>query len=173
MIRSHIYSPGFARGATVAAGIAALIFAVDDAHSMVLGWIANRHAILSTLFGVIARITHDRARRDGWKPGAFLTSLALLGAMFSGESGLGALAYLFAYALFLDRAPLRSRVAALLPHVGAALVWFAAYKLGRRWTIRRSVWVVWEKTRFVPFVVPKVGETSDLVVVSYQTAVGG
>ncbi|MDC3961398.1 hypothetical protein KEG38_46690 [Polyangium jinanense] len=117
-------------GATVAAGLAAFIFAVDDAHSMVITWIANRHAILSTLFGVIALVAHDRARRDGWKPGVFLAPLALLGAMFSGESGIGALAYLFAYALFLDRAPLRARVAALLPHAGAALVWFVAYKLG-------------------------------------------
>ncbi|MDC3986999.1 hypothetical protein [Polyangium jinanense] len=117
-------------GATVAAGLAALIFAVDDAHSMVITWIANRHAILSTLFGVIALVAHDRARRDGWKPGVFLAPLALLGAMFSGESGIGALAYLFAYAIFLDRAPLRARVAALLPHAGAALVWFVAYKLG-------------------------------------------
>ncbi|MDI3283885.1 hypothetical protein [Polyangium sp. 15x6] len=117
-------------GATVAAGLAALIFAVDDAHAMVITWIANRHALLATLFGVLALVAHDRARRDGWKPGVFLAPLALLGAMFSGETGLGALAYLFAYALFLDRAPLRSRVAALLPHVGAALVWFVAYKLG-------------------------------------------
>ncbi len=117
-------------GATAAAGLAALIFAVDDAHSMVITWIANRHAILSTLFGVLALLAHDSARRDGWKPGVFLAPLALLGAMFSGESGLGALAYLFAYALFLDRAPLRSRAAAFVPHVGAVLVWFAAYKLG-------------------------------------------
>lgn len=117
-------------GATVAAGLAALIFAVDDAHSMVITWIANRHAILSTLFGVLALVAHDRARRDGWKPGVFLAPLALLGAMLSGESGIGALAYLFAYALFLDRAPLRSRVAAFVPHVGAVLVWFAGYKLG-------------------------------------------
>ncbi|MDC3954768.1 hypothetical protein KEG38_49140 [Polyangium jinanense] len=118
-------------GATVAAGIAALIFAVDDAHSTDIGWVANRHAVLSTLFGVLALVAHDRARRDGWKPGVFLAPLALLGAVFSGESGLSALAYLFAYALFLDRAPLRSRAVALLPHVGVALVWFAAYKLGR------------------------------------------
>lgn len=117
-------------GATAAAGLATLIFAVDDAHSMVITWIANRHAILSIFFGVLAILAHDRARRDGWKPGVFLAPLALLGAMFSGESGIGALAYLFAYALFLDHAPLRSRVAALVPHVGAVAIWFAAYKLG-------------------------------------------
>jgi len=117
-------------GATATAGLAALIFAVDDAHAMVITWIANRHAILSTLFGVLAILAHDRARRDGWKPGVFLGPLALAGAMFSGESGLGALAYLFAHALFLDRAPLRSRALAFAPHVAAVLVWFAAYKLG-------------------------------------------
>ncbi|MRG97549.1 hypothetical protein [Polyangium spumosum] len=117
-------------GATAAAGLATLIFAVDDAHSMVITWIANRHAILSTFFGVLALLAHDRARRDGWKPGVYLAPLALLGAMFSGESGIGALAYLFAHALFLDHAPFRSRVAALVPHVGAVAMWFAAYKLG-------------------------------------------
>ncbi|TKC90557.1 hypothetical protein [Polyangium fumosum] len=126
---AHLYRRLF--GATVAAGLAALIFAVDDTHAMVVAWIANRHAILSTLFAVLTLLAHDRARRDGWKPGVYLAPLALFGAMFSGESGLGALAYLFAYALFLDRAPLRARAAALVPHAGVALLWFAAYKLGK------------------------------------------
>jgi hypothetical protein len=34
------------------AGMAALLFAVEDAHSMVAGWIANRNALLCLVFGV-------------------------------------------------------------------------------------------------------------------------
>jgi hypothetical protein len=38
-------------GATVCAGLATLMFAVDDAHSMVITWIANRHSILAATCG--------------------------------------------------------------------------------------------------------------------------
>lgn len=117
-------------GATAAAGLAALLFAVDDAHSMVITWIANRHAIISTAFGIAALLAHDRARRDLWKPGAILAPLALAGSMFAGESGISTLAYLFAYVVFLDPAPLRSRVLSLAPSAAVSLIWLIFYELG-------------------------------------------
>ena len=117
-------------GVTACAGLAALLFAVDDAHSMVIVWIANRHAILSTAFGIAALLAYDRARRDGWKPGVVLSPLALAASLFSGESGVSTLAYLCAHAVFLDEAKLRARAAALLPHVATCALWFVAYKLG-------------------------------------------
>jgi hypothetical protein len=116
--------------ATACAGLAALIFAVDDAHAMAVVWIANRHAILSALFGTAALLAHDHARRDGWRPGRVLAPLAFAASMLAGEGGLGTLTYLLAYAIFLDRASMRSRALSLVPHAAVALGWFAAYKLG-------------------------------------------
>ncbi len=117
-------------GATVFAGLAALMFAVDDAHSMVITWIANRHAILSLLFGIVALWAHDRARRDDWKPGTWLGPVGFALSMLAGESGASTSAYLFAYALFIDRAPLRARAFSLAPYVTIGAVWTILYKLG-------------------------------------------
>lgn len=36
------------------AGLAAVVFAVDDAHGQAVGWIANRSAIIAALFAVLA-----------------------------------------------------------------------------------------------------------------------
>jgi len=46
------------------AGLAALLYTIDDAHSMVAGWVANRNASLMLLFGVLALMAHVRWRRE-------------------------------------------------------------------------------------------------------------
>jgi len=117
-------------GATAWAGLAALMFAVDDAHSMVIAWIANRHSILATACGIAALVAHDKARRDPWKLGLFLGPFAFALALLSSENGVSTLPYLLAYALFLDRAPLRSRIVSLLPYAAVFMVWAVIYKLG-------------------------------------------
>lgn len=117
-------------GATVCAGLAALMFAVDDAHSMVIAWIANRHSIIAAAFGIAALVAHDKARQDQWKQGMVLGPLALALALLAGENGTSTLAYLFSYALILDRAPIRSRIVSLAPYAGVSMIWAAIYKLG-------------------------------------------
>ncbi|MBK7583440.1 MAG: hypothetical protein IPI67_25020 [Myxococcales bacterium] len=102
-------------------GLAALLFAVDDAHGRTVGWLANRNALLSALFGVAALLCHDRWRRHGSRKDALLAPLLLAGALLSGELGLSVVAYLAAHALFLDRGP--RRVFALLPSVAVVGVW--------------------------------------------------
>ena len=48
-------------------------------------------------------LLHDRWRREGWRPGAWLGPLVLGVALLAGESALAIGAYLAAYALHLDR----------------------------------------------------------------------
>jgi len=48
------------------AGLAALLFAIDDAHGMPAVWLANRNASIGVFFGLVALIAHDGWRRDGW-----------------------------------------------------------------------------------------------------------
>lgn len=110
-------------GPTWLAGVAALLFALDDARGATVGFIANRNVFVAATFGVSALIFHDRWRRDGSRAAAFLAPLFLLGALFSKEEGLGTFAYLPAYALFLDRAGLWRGCLALWPHVTAVVAW--------------------------------------------------
>ena len=65
-------------GATWVAGVAALLFAVDDARGATVGFIANRNVLVAATFGVSALIAHDRGRRDGSRLAAWLAPLLLL-----------------------------------------------------------------------------------------------
>lgn len=115
-------------GATVAAGLAALLYAVDETHVIPVGWIANRNALLATFFGFLALISHDRWVRGGRHGGLICGPLLLALSLLSSEGGAGTLAYLAAYALFLDRAGWRRRFVMLLPYAAVVLVWRIAWK---------------------------------------------
>lgn len=117
-------------GATWAAGLAALMFALDDAHAHPAVYIANRNALIAGLFGVLCLACFDRWRRDGWRPGATLSPAFLALALAAGEIALGAAAYLFAHALFLGRGSLLKRARALLPNGAVLVLWALVYKLG-------------------------------------------
>jgi hypothetical protein len=112
-----------------AAGLAALLFAWDDAHSFVVVWIANRNALLAGLFGLLALWLHDRARRDGHRAASVLAPLALALGLLSGEAAVATLGYLVAYALFLDDKAPRARLLSLAPHMAVALMWVIVYKV--------------------------------------------
>jgi hypothetical protein len=101
--------------ALAAAGLAALMFAVDEAHCLPAGWLANRNAVMALVFGALGLLWHIRWRRRGG-PGRLALSLLLLAlSLLSAEAALGVLAYLAAYQLVLDRGPLRRRLLGLLP----------------------------------------------------------
>ncbi len=110
------------------AGLAALLFAVDDAHGLPAIWLANRNALLAILFGLLALIAHDRWRKDGSRLAALLAPLMLMLGLLSKESTAAIGAYILAYALFLDRGSRSSRFVSLLPCAVTGVVWWAYYK---------------------------------------------
>jgi hypothetical protein len=110
------------------AGLAALLFAIDDAHGMPAVWLANRNASIGVLFGLTALIAHDRWRRDGWRPGAFVAPLTLALGLLAGEIALGAAGYLLAYALFLDTGTWPRRFGSLIPAGVVGAAWWVAYR---------------------------------------------
>lgn len=119
----RVLGPGWA------AGLAGLAFAVDDAHASPAVWIANRNASIGALFALLALIAHDRWRREGWRPGRVFAPCALLLGLLGGETALAGGAYLAAYALCLDPARPRARLASLVPAAAVGAVWALAYKL--------------------------------------------
>lgn len=110
------------------AGLAAALYALDDAHAMPAVWIANRNALLAATFGCLTVLAHDRWRRDGWRPGAALGPAALGLGLLSGEAAVGCWGYLIAHAVFLDRATWRRRVLALAPYAVLTIAWRVAYR---------------------------------------------
>lgn len=115
----------YRRFATIgwAAGLAAILYAIDDAHGTTVGWLANRNAILAALFGVLTLIVHDRWRRGGRRAGMVLGPVLLVLSLLSAEAGIATCAYLVAYALFMDRDRIVRRFTALIPYVAVVFIW--------------------------------------------------
>ena len=114
-------------GATAVAGLATLLFAVDDAHATAIAWLSQRNILPATVFGLLAVLAHDRWRRRNSLPAAVIAPALLAVALLFGEAGIATLAYLFSYAVFLDdRGGWRARGASLIPGLVVIAVWRAA-----------------------------------------------
>ena len=109
------------------AGLALLIFAVDDRHGPARGWLSNRHEMISLALALPALALHHLWRRDGWKPGALLASIALACGLFAGESAIAVTAFLAAYALHIDRGTWKQRALTLAPYATVIVLWRIAY----------------------------------------------
>ena len=110
-------------GATWVAGLAALLYALDDARGATAGIICNRNVLIAATFGFSALACHDRWRRDGRLVWAALSTGLLTLALFSKEEGIGTCAYLGAYALFLDGRGRWRGLRALTPYLVVVIVW--------------------------------------------------
>jgi hypothetical protein len=110
--------------------LALLLYVLDDTHGDTLSWIANRHAIITTVLGLSVLLFHDWWRREPerspWRACAGPAALAV--GFLAGEGAIIACAYLASYALFVDRAPLRSRAVSLAPYAAVVLVWRILYQ---------------------------------------------
>jgi hypothetical protein len=111
-------------------GIAALFFAIDDAHAVPAGWIANRNALAATLFGLCCFYLHVRRRRENWKIGAIPAWCCFIAGLLCGESCLAIGAYLISYELFLSSDPWHRRICAISPYAVIVLFYLAAYFAG-------------------------------------------
>lgn len=109
------------------AGLAALLFTVDDAHAHAVGWIANRHVILGALFGCLALFFHHRWRAEGSRAAAALAPVMLALGFASSEATVGAFGYFLAYAAFLDDG--RRRLLSLAPAFLVTAAWAVGFKL--------------------------------------------
>lgn len=115
-------------GSTLVAGLAALLFALDDAHALPAGWIANRNVLIAVCLSVPAFILHVRWRREG-RVWVYVMAVALFAlALLAKEGAIAISAYLFAYALFLDKGPLFRRMLSLVPYAIVIILWRSYYQ---------------------------------------------
>ncbi len=109
------------------AGLAALLFVLDDAGYFPTMWLANRNLLVCLSFGVLTILLHDRWRRGRWRPAAVLAPLCLLASVLSAEAGVAAVAYLIAYELTLATGRRTRRLLALTPAAAVIVVWRLIY----------------------------------------------
>lgn len=109
-------------GVGVTAGLAALLYAVDSVHATPVGFLANRNALISALFGVLTLLAHERWRRPACRrPGAVASPLLLLLGLLAKEEAV-ATCTTWPLAMFLDDAPSR-RLASLVPYAVVIFAW--------------------------------------------------
>jgi hypothetical protein len=114
-------------GACWVAGLAALLYAIDDGHAMPAGWVANRNGLIAAFFGLLAVLLHTQWRRRSSIPAAFLAPVCLVLGLLSNEGAIGACAYLFAFAVFLDHGSRWARALTLAPYVATVIAWRITY----------------------------------------------
>ncbi|HPA47220.1 MAG TPA: hypothetical protein PLG59_00305 [bacterium] len=116
-------------GLTWVAGLAALLYALDDAHGFPAGWIANRNTMIGTFWGFLSLYFHDRWRRDEWRPGMVLAPICFVAGLLSAEFAVGILAYFLSYFLFLEEKPLLERMRSYSPYLILFLLWQTFYRI--------------------------------------------
>jgi hypothetical protein len=72
---------------------------VHPAHTVLLGWIANRNAIVASCFCLLGLWAQLRAREDNWRPGTALAAISYMLALGAGEYALGFIAFGLMYEL--------------------------------------------------------------------------
>lgn len=111
------------QGATRVAALAGLIFAVATPHVMAVGWLAGRNTLISFVVGCLLIRAHLRWRTRGDRRFLAGAAMLLILGLFTGEAILGALGYVIAWQVCMDRALWRARLRALIPYVAIVGVW--------------------------------------------------
>lgn len=119
-------------GPGAAAGFAALLFAIDATHGMLVGWIANRNQLVAAVFALASFAVYLRwGTRSTRSAGNMLLGPTLLALGFAGgEAALCILAYFAAHALVLDTRTHGERLAAAAPYLLVTLAWAICYRAG-------------------------------------------
>ncbi|AKJ06827.1 hypothetical protein ATI61_105206 [Archangium gephyra] len=108
--------------------LALLLFAVDDAHLMPVGWISNRNALVSTALALVGLWMHLEWREAGKRWALPVSLLVLAVSLTAGESALGVFAYVLAYELSGARGTVAERLRAVAPAAVLAVAYLGVYK---------------------------------------------
>ena len=109
------------------AGLAALMFTINDSHAQSVGWVASRHVVLATLFAMLAVLLHIRGQNRGSSRLRAASVVATALALLSAEFGVAALAYLTAYAGVFASGSILARLKTIAPQLAVGGVWLAIY----------------------------------------------
>jgi hypothetical protein len=111
----------------VVGSLAALLFAFDHTHGFVVGYICNRHSLITALLSVLCLTAHLEARRSGKRAQQLLAYGLYAAALASGESAAAIAGYLCAHALCVETTSLSRRLRLLAPYLVITLIWRSLY----------------------------------------------
>jgi hypothetical protein len=109
--------------APVLAGLGFLLYALCDAHATIVAWLANRNALIAGTFALLAIVGHDAWRRANRPFMGAVAATAFAAALGAGELAIGALGYIVAHAVFIEKGTPLRRAGSLLPYAAIVVVW--------------------------------------------------
>ncbi len=109
------------------AGLALLLFALDESHSMPAGVLCNRHSLVTATVAFAGLWAYLRYREDGWSTGRWLAPLIFAVALAFGETTVPVMAYPLAYELCCRREAWSERLRAIAPIAALAVAYVVAY----------------------------------------------
>jgi len=113
-----------------AAMLALLIFVVSDNNWLNILWSAGRWVLVATALTVLGCAFYARWRSDGWRPGLYLSVLAIVGGFLSGEVALAILAFPLAGEIFAPERDRAGRLKGIALLFILAIGYLAFYKVG-------------------------------------------
>ena len=105
------------------AGLAALLYVLDETNYFPVAFVANRNAVIALFFGLLAVLMHDKWRRQASIGGAILACVFLALSLLSAEAGIATAAYLGAYALVFEQGKWSRRIRSLIPAIAVVILW--------------------------------------------------
>ena len=153
LVYRQILGPGWV------AGLAGLLFLLDKDTFFPVMFVANRGFVISLFFGLVCLYAHHQWRSTKRRRPAVLSVLALGASLLSNEAGVSTLAFLIAYALFLEPGPVPetekvkaaggrqwlkengSRFVPVLPALATVIVWRVIYQASGHGVANVSVYL--------------------------------
>jgi len=108
--------------------LAAVLFALDEAHIIPAAWWSNRNAIVAATPALFGLWAHLRWREDGWRLGLPLSLACFALGLLGGETALGIMPFVGAYEIFWRRDRPAKRFGALLLPFVLSVAYLGWYK---------------------------------------------
>jgi hypothetical protein len=108
--------------------VALALYAFDEGHTYTSGIICNNHGVIAAIPTLLGLVAYLRWRKDGWRPGLWLSLLGFAIGLTASEAALSMLAYPLAYELVGAPGPLRERLRAACAPALLAVVYLVSYK---------------------------------------------
>ena len=109
------------------AALAGLLYLLDDSNLVPASWICNRHLPISLVLAISCLLAYHKWRTSNSPAAAVVSHLCLLGSLLATEGGVAIFAYLFAYAVIVDRGSWLRRALSLVPAVSIIVLWRIVY----------------------------------------------
>ncbi len=99
------------------------IYALAYSHGLPAGWLANRNALLATIFVVLTLLAHHQWRKTGSRHSAIAAFICFILGLLCGELAVSAGLMLLAYAVCLENKGWVGRALSIAHYAVAGLVW--------------------------------------------------